>query len=289
MSSATSTIAEEDARSATSTIAEEDARSGRPMRSKHEFRDPAEDDMYCLLCLAGPFAYHGQRGEHEHGRKHIRNHRRYQELYIQEEENIEEERREREHARVVQLEMASVGRRYNERKQSMKNYNTCVWFQSASHLGDLKDVKSCLFDFMIQDDHLHVNQSSNALHAEKVVHEAYLRHIILVTADLLLLAFVRVQLIARFTSVDGYREHCVVHSQLNPLSGKAHWKQCLVLASEPGIELLKLVMPWIISQIVRNECPLLSYTHKGLARLADLAQATGLPIDNVLCMPRAEP
>ena len=278
--------------SATGITAEEDARSGRRMRSKHEFRDPAKDDMYCLLCLAGPFAFRGQRGEHENGSKHIRNHRRYQELYLQEEENIEEERREREHARVVKLEMerlASVGRRFNERKQSVKNYTTCAWFQSASHLGDLKDVKSRLFDFMVQDDHLHINQSSNALHAETVVHEAYLRHIILVKADLLLLAFVRVQLIARFTSVDGYRDHCVVQSQLSPSSGRASWKQCLALASEPGNEFLKLVMPWIISEIVRNECPSLSYKHKGLARLAEIAQATGLPIDNVLRMSRAEP
>ena len=174
----------------------------------------------------------------------------------------------------------------------MKSYTTCAWFQSASHLGDLKDVKSRLLDFMVQDDHLHINQSTNALEAEIVFHEAYLRHIILVKADLLLLAFVRVQLIARFTSVDGYREHCVVHSQLSPLSGKAHWKQCLALASEPGDEFLKLVMPWIISNIVCKECPLLSYKHKGLARLADLAQATGLPIDNPNVparMPRAEP
>ena len=221
--------------------AQSDARRGRGVREPHVFREPTP--MACALCLAGPFAFHGQRSEHEHGRRHLASYRRYQELYNEEIDWIEREEDERMARRSAQLEtqrQTDAGRSYLERKRLVDGYTSGPWYKSVGHLGDLKDVKSRFFDFIVEHDQLLVSSRIDAI----VISHA--SHMNLVVADLLLLAFVRVQLIARFGSIDGYREHCIVHSELNPLAHLNHWKRCLTVAAEPWYELLQIIMPWII-------------------------------------------
>lgn len=229
-------------------IAKADADSGRQERGNNEFRDEDQGDMYCDLCWAGPFAHPGQRVQHEQGSRHRRNHITYRVhllICYRERDCIEEERQSA-------LRFNESGCHFLDRR------NFAALYESNSFwCGDLTELKASLYDLVIgsgpiQDCNIvaNIGPLSGPI---ATVDATYKRHVHRIQADLLMLAYVKVHLVAEFGSIDQYRIQCVAHEQPGHSRASSLWKQRLAAASQPGCQLLELVMPWVANVVTPLE------------------------------------
>lgn len=208
-------------------IAKSDAASGRQERHDvQQFRDEGYGGMYCDLCWAGPFVSLSQRQQHEYGSKHYRNFRRYQRCYVQERDRIKSAQR-----------INEAGRQFLDCRKFTAPYLASAFWTC----GDLSELKASMYDL-----YECYGIPTRLLAA---VDAAYMRHVLRVQADLLMLAYIRVHLVTQFDSMEQFRDQCVAHEQLGLSRASLMWKELLGAASIRGSQILELVMPWIPNAI----------------------------------------
>ena len=213
-------------------FAEADARTNRKPRDDDDFFDESCGDFgFCDLCRAGPFAFRGQRIQHQRGGKHRQKFLRYCTLY-------------REFATRFENEKALV----EKGKRAWKlEYVVQPFHDSPFWCGDLSLLKEALYD--VSMTLLMGSAYPTAMHSCGMsLNMAFQTHCRRVQADLMLLAYVKVFLDAQFGSVDEYRDHCTLQDShgLRCTSGSScSWKLGLRAACGEGSLFLDLVMPWV--------------------------------------------
>lgn len=220
-------------------IAEADAESGRRARQSHEFRDENRGSMFCDLCFSGPFVSHLQRGSHEHGSKHVRAFRQYRALYEAASDRIQREREESARVRASEASLMSLGRMVEGPFRFADAYHASPFW-----CGDLTELKASLYDLVRAGIDWTTGPPPSRLVS---LNTKYTKHVRRVQADLLMLAFVRVHLVALFGSMDEYRIQGALIEQLGLATNSTtnFQRRPLAAATEVGYEVINLVMPWI--------------------------------------------